>query len=111
MKELNKNDLKLEVKKRILALEKEIDELKELTKPIAPDCAIGRVSRMDAINNRSVNLAALEKKEEKFKALKIIIDEIDLPKFGKCLVCGNEIPLGRILIVPESKRCMRCASR
>ena len=24
-------------------------ELKELTKPIEPDCAIGRVSRMDAI--------------------------------------------------------------
>ena len=111
MKELNKNDLKLEVKKRITALEKEIEELKDLTKPVAPDCAIGRVSRMDAINNRSVNLAALEKKEEKFKALKIIIDEIDLPSFGKCVVCGGEILLGRILIVPESKRCMRCASR
>ena len=111
MKELNKNDLKLEVKKRITALKKEIEELKELTKPIAPDCAIGRVSRMDAINNRSVNLAALEKKEEKFKALKIIIDEIDLTSFGKCLVCGKQIPLGRILVVPESKRCMSCASR
>ena len=111
MKELNKTDLKLEVTKRISALQKEVEELKELTKPVAPDCAIGRVSRMDAINNRSVNLAALEKKEERFKALKIIIDEIDLPSFGKCVVCGKQIQLGRILIVPESKRCMACASR
>ena len=111
MKELNKSDLKEEVTKRISSMKKEIEELKELTKPIAPDCAIGRVSRMDAINNRSVNLAALEKKEEKYKALKIIINEIDLDSFGKCLVCGNDIPLGRILVVPESKRCMRCASR
>jgi len=64
---------------------------------------------MDAINNRSVNLAALEKQEERYKALKIIINEIDLPSFGKCVVCGNKIALGRILIVPESKRCMKCA--
>lgn len=111
MKELNKDDLKTEVAKRIKSLEEEIIELKEMTKPIAPDCAIGRVSRMDAINNRSVNIAALEKKEEKFKALIIILEEIDLPKFGKCVVCGNDIQLGRILIVPESKRCMRCASK
>ena len=111
MKELNKSDLKQEVAKRISALKNQIEELKEMTKPIAPDCAIGRVSRMDAINNRSVNLAALEKKEEKYKALKIILDDIDLPKFGKCVVCGTDIQLGRILIVPESKRCMRCANK
>lgn len=109
MKELNKQDLKIEVEKRIANLEKEIVEMKELTKPIAPDCAIGRVSRMDAINNRSVNIAALGKKEEKYLAMKIIISEIDSLNFGKCINCGIQIPLGRILIVPESKKCMRCA--
>jgi len=38
-----------------------IENYKELTKPIAPENAIGRVSRMDAINNKSVNEAALKK--------------------------------------------------
>jgi DnaK suppressor protein len=111
MNKLNKNDFKKEILNRILKIKKEIAELKELTKPIAPDCAIGRVSRMDAINNRSVNIAALENKESKYKALKIIVDEIDLPTFGKCVVCGGEIPLGRVLIVPESKRCIYCANK
>jgi len=111
MKDLNKDDLKTEVAKRISNLEKEIEELKELTKPIAPDCAIGRVSRMDAINNRSVSVAALTKKKEKLLALKSIINHIDDDNFGKCISCGNEIPLGRILIIPESKKCMSCASR
>ena len=111
MPDLNKNELKTEVAKRIANLEKEIDELKELTKPIAPDCAIGRVSRMDAINNRSVSVAALSKKKEKLLALKSIINHIDDDNFGKCISCGNEIPLGRILIIPESKKCMHCASR
>ena len=37
-----------------------INEYKQLNKPMAPDNAIGRVSRMDAINNRSVLNAALK---------------------------------------------------
>ncbi len=47
---------KIEIENKILQeiekTKKTITELKELTKPIAPDCAIGRVSRMDAINLR-----------------------------------------------------------
>ncbi len=111
MVNLNKSELKTEVAKRISNLKKEIDELKELTKPIAPDCAIGRVSRMDAINNRSVNIAALTKKKEKLLALKSIINHIYDDNFGKCISCGKEIPLGRILIIPESNKCMNCASK
>ena len=111
MKNLNKDELKTEVAKRIYNLEKEIKELKELTKPIAPDCAIGRISRMDAINNKSVSIAALTKKKEKLLALKSIINHIDDDNFGKCISCGNEIPIGRILIIPESKKCINCASR
>ena len=41
-----------------------IAEYRELTKPIPPNDAIGRVSRMDAINNRSVNEAALRQLEK-----------------------------------------------
>ena len=48
-----------------------LTELKELTKPIEPDCAIGRVSRMDAINNKSINEAALRKAEDKLKKIDI----------------------------------------
>lgn len=35
---------------KIEETEKEISSLKELTKPIEPDNAYGRLSRMDAIN-------------------------------------------------------------
>ena len=37
-----------------------ITEYTELCKPIAPENAIGRISRMDAINNKSVVEAALK---------------------------------------------------
>lgn len=44
-------------------LEARVAECRELVRPIAPENAIGCVSRMDAINNKSVNEAALRKAE------------------------------------------------
>lgn len=36
-----------------------METLEDSCKPIAPDVAIGRISRMDAINNKSVMEASL----------------------------------------------------
>jgi DnaK suppressor protein len=80
-----------------------------MTQPISPDDAIGRVSRMDAINNKSVNDAALRQAEEKLKKLNYVLKKIGSDDFGKCVNCGQQIPLGRILIRPESVLCVKCA--
>ncbi len=86
-----------------------IDEYKELTKPIAPDCAIGRVSRMDAINNKSVTEAALRQAEGKLNSLNRVFSQLGSDEFGLCLKCKNPIPIERILIRPESLYCVNCA--
>ena len=90
---------------------RQITELKELTKPIEPDCAIGRVSRMDAINNKSVNDAALIKKQNQLKGINLSLEDIDKPDFQNCIVCGFEIPIERVFIMPESRKCTSCASK
>ena len=56
---LIENTIEEEIKKTELL----ILEYKELTKPIAPDCAIGRISRMDSIVNQNVAKIALRKAE------------------------------------------------
>ncbi len=86
----------------------QIIELRELTRPIAPDCAIGRVSRMDAINNKTINEAALRKAIVKLSGLKYALERIDEADFGICAKCTQEIPMGRILLVPHSRFCARC---
>lgn len=88
---------------------KAIKELKELTKPEAPDSAIGRVSRMDAINNRSINEATLRKKQLQLNKIEEALKEVNHPSFGKCIRCGKTIQVARILIMPESKVCVNCA--
>lgn len=104
-----KEIVRTEISKRLLKLEDQISELRELTQPIEPDCAIGRVSRMDAINNKSINDAALQKRLIQENGLKAALDNIDQNDFGKCLNCGNNIQVGRILIMPESRKCVKCS--
>jgi len=104
-----RDQLKDQIEKKIQRLTRQIVELKELTRPVEPDCAIGRVSRMDAINNKSVNESALSKKLEQQKAMKLALQDIDNDDFQNCIVCGHEIPLQRLFIMPESRKCTNCA--
>jgi len=85
-----------------------INEYKELTKPISPENSIGRVSRMDAINNKSVMEESLRKLEAKYEKLKFIKTQTQNEDFGMCLKCKNQIPLRRIMIIPESRFCVKC---
>ena len=86
-----------------------IAEYKEETKPIAPDDAIGRVSRMDAINNKSVIEAALRTQENKLRGLIFVQSRINDDDFGLCNRCRKTIPIQRILLVPHNKFCVQCA--
>ena len=90
-------------------LKERIAEYWELTKPIPPSEAIGRVSRMDAINNRSVNEAALRQLEQELAALEKALSRMRDEKFGKCMQCGEDIPTGRLMLMPGATRCVRCA--
>ena len=102
-----------EIREKILLeiekTERRIEEYRELTKPVAPDVAIGRVSRMDAINNKSVTEASLRQAEEKLANLKRVLSQLGSPEFGLCLQCRRPIPPGRIIIRPESLYCVNCA--
>lgn len=106
-----REQLIIQISSKLERLERQIIDLKELTKPIEPDCAIGRVSRMDAINNKSVNESALRKKENQLNGLNRAMEDIHKSDFQNCIVCGFEIPLQRVFIMPESRKCTNCASK
>lgn len=101
--------LKNSIARKIKSLGREIEELKEVTKPVAPENAIGRLSRMEAINNKSVAEASLRNCEDKLKRLKRSAQQIDRPDFGLCLKCKQPIQFQRLKLMPESERCVSCA--
>ncbi len=101
--------LKALIYNKIERLNRQITDLKELTQPIEPDCAIGRVSRMDAINNKSVNESGLRKKIDQLNGLEYALSIFDEPELDHCISCGDLIPTGRLFVMPESRKCVRCA--
>ena len=102
-------EIREKIEAEISATENNIASLEELCQPVAPDDAIGRLSRMDAIGNKSVNEAALSSAKQKLVKLKYALANIDQPDFGICMECDEPIPLGRIMIMPESRLCVNCA--
>ena len=93
----------------ILTTEKSVLKYNELCKPISPDNAIGRVSRMDAINNKSVFDSALREAKKKLVQLKKIKSEINNENFGSCVNCKSNINMKRLMIRPSSRLCINCA--
>jgi len=109
MDESKLDEIKSVIQREIEKTRKSISEYDEITKPIEPENAIGRISRMDAINNKSVVEAALRQAREKLKKLEFVITRLGKEDFGICAKCKNPIPSGRILLVPESIFCVHCA--
>ena len=106
-----KQALIAKINEKITQAEKEIAHLEDATKPISPENSIGRVSRMDAINNKSVAEAALRSSRKKLNQLRLALTKIDEKGFGICKMCGKPIPAPRLMFMPESTRCVRCADR
>ena len=104
-----KKQIKQRLEEEIKSTNLLVNRYRDLTKPIAPENAIGRVSRMDAINNKSVNQLALTNAELKLNNLKIALSKIDDDDFGICIKCKQPIPIGRILLRPHSISCVNCA--
>jgi DnaK suppressor protein len=106
---MDSDEIKQKLLEEISLTKITIKEYKELSKPIEPDCAIGRVSCMDAINNKSVVEASLRQAESKLRNLQRVFSQLGSKEFGICLKCKKPIPIGRILIRPESLFCVNCA--
>ncbi|MEP2024766.1 MAG: TraR/DksA family transcriptional regulator [Reichenbachiella sp.] len=107
--DLDRKEVKQLIKNEIVKVEQIVLDLKDLTQPISPENVIGRVSRMDAINNKSINEASLRKAEEKLSKLQVALSRVEDKDFGICVKCQKVIPVGRIMLVPQSNKCVNCA--
>jgi len=85
--------------------------LDDETQPIAPSIAIGRLSRMEAINEKSIIEESKRKNATRLLGLKNALIRIDQGTYGRCLKCGREIPEERLQVIPESVLCVACKEK
>jgi len=104
-----------EFRQMLLALQ---DELKALvegrsagTRPVAPDSAIGRISRMDAIQIQQMAQANMRKAKQRLEQAGAALNRLMDDSFGECAECGEDIGYARLKARPEAPFCVQCQNR
>jgi DnaK suppressor protein len=99
------------IDERLRALDAEIAGTAQSTEVIAPDAAIGRLSRLDAMQAQQIALAGKRRLEEERMRLGEALARIEMGSFGRCLRCGQDIALERLEYQPDALICVPCANR
>ncbi len=102
--------LEQKITTQIQELGKQIATLREKTKPISPDCGLGRLTRLEAMGESHVNHKVLDESKLRLTRLKNALSRIEHPMFGICIDCEEDIGMGRMEIRPESVRCVDCTN-
>ena len=71
--------------------------------------SVGRLSRMDAIQQQAMASAQSRRRAGRLKAIDAALRRLADDEFGWCDLCGDEIPLGRLELDPTAARCVDCA--
>ena len=108
---MNKSQL-LQIKNKIHQdiqhIKDEIISLEEKTKPIAPDCSLGRLTRQEMIQEQQVNEHALHESKIRLNKLNYAAVKVTKEDYGICMECEEDILFERLLLVPESSHCVSC---
>lgn len=98
---------------RLQTLQKEIEEGLESntqeTEVVQLDTAIGRLSRMDAMQNQQMALELKRRQEARLQRVKNALKNIDRGKYGVCGKCRQPIDESRLEVQPDAVMCIRCA--
>ncbi|MDB4950758.1 MAG: hypothetical protein JWM27_3407 [Gemmatimonadetes bacterium] len=71
---------------------------------------VGRLSRIDAIQNESLNKKLEEREKTQLAQILDALRRIEEGTYGACSACGRPIPFERLMIYPETRACTQCAT-
>ncbi len=72
---------------------------------------VGRVSRMDALQQHALHEAAGARREAELRGIGAALQRLEQDIFGLCVSCGEEIPPARLDIDAATALCIGCAER
>ncbi len=72
--------------------------------------AVGRLSRMDALQNQAMAKAQQANRDLETRRLQAALRRIEEDEYGYCEDCGDEIPERRLRLDFAASKCVSCAS-
>ena len=98
---------------RLESLAREINEDLSASKDsvgiVKLDTSIGRLSRMDAMQNQQMALELRRRQENQLLRIQNAIKRIDQGQYGLCGKCKKPIAEERLEASPDVVMCVRCA--
>ena len=90
------------------ALEAQLKISKEGAKPVGLDNPIGRLSRMDAIQQQQMTKANRASAERRLRQVTASLDAIARGEYGYCRSCEEPVGYRRLKARPETPFCLDC---
>lgn len=105
-----------EFRARLLALREELESFvnaaEEQSRPVSLDEPIGRLSRVDAMQQQQQMVDAQRQLARvRLQAAAAALARLDDDRFGACAACGEEIDRRRLRVRPASAVCVACQQR
>jgi len=88
-----------------------VEGLSEGTRPVEPDSAIGRISRVDAIQVQQMAQASMRMARRRLQQVAAALQRVAADAYGECAECGDDIGYPRLKARPEAPFCLACQSR
>jgi DnaK suppressor protein len=76
---------------------------------VAPDKGLGRLSRMEAMQDQQLVMEMRRRKKRQLVEIKLAISRLEMGNYGTCVFCGKEISPERLEVAPEVQTCMSCS--
>jgi DnaK suppressor protein len=83
----------------------------EAAKPVDLGEPIGRLSRVDAMQQQRMVAANRQAAQQRRRQVEAALDRIDSDEYGECLGCGEDIEPRRLEAQPEAPLCLECQSQ
>lgn len=71
--------------------------------------SVGRVSRIDAIQNQEMALANARTRQAEHQRIAAALKRIEAGDYGYCIACGEDIAMRRLQSDPSLPTCIACA--
>lgn len=92
-------------------LEALLESSSDSSKPVDLDAPIGRLSRMDAMQQQQMAIASRQAQIQKLQLLRNALQAIERDHYGDCRSCEEPIGYQRLKVRPETPFCLNCQSR
>lgn len=112
MKELDSKSLS-KLKKQLKQIEHDLEEQLSISKSAAgvvtlDQTSVGRVSRMDAMQQQSMAVSTREKSNRRLQKVRLALKNMETGDYGFCKKCDDLISSPRLFAQPEANLCLSC---